>query len=105
MIEISNINPIRKNSVLATCTVYIKPWKMFMHEVVIFEKGASRWLGMPSRKYEKDGEIKYVELLTFDNEATKKSFRNQILEVVEKYLDTNPECSPENVIVESEFPF
>lgn len=106
MIEISNINPIQKNNLLATCTVYIKPWKIFLHEVTIFEKGQNRWVGMPSRAYEQNGEKKYVELITFEGDAVKKRFRDQICHAVDKYLLSNPDCKPEDVIKEDDaFPF
>lgn len=106
MIEVSNINPVMKNSLLATCTVYIKPWHIFLHEVAIFEKGANRWISMPSRQYEKDGEKKYIELITFDSDGVKKRFRDQIMVAVDKFLHENPDCKPEDVIKdEIEFPF
>lgn len=106
MIEVSNINPVMKNSLLATCTVHIKPWKLYLHEVTIFEKGANRWVGMPSRQFEQNGEKKYVELITFEGDAVKKRFRDQICQAVDKYLATNPDCKPEDVITEdSDFPF
>ena len=106
VIEISNINPVMKNNLLATCTVYIKPWKIFLHEVTIFEKGQNRRVGMPSRQYEQNGERKYAELITFDSDAVKKRFRDQICSAVDKYLESNPDCTPEDVIKENEnFPF
>lgn len=106
LIEISNINPILKNNLLATCTVHIKPWKIFFHEVTIFEKGQNRWVALPSRAYESNGERKYVELVSFDNEGAKKRFRDQVCEAVDKFLAANPECKPEDLIKEDEpFPF
>jgi len=106
MIEVSNINPVNKNSLLATCSVYIKPWHIFLHEVTIFQKGANRWVGMPSRQFESGGEKKYVELITFDSDAVKKRFRDQIMVAVDKFLDANPDCTPEDVIKEDQdFPF
>ena len=106
MIEVSNINPINKGNVLASCSVYIKPWHVLFHEVLIFEKGANRWISLPSRKYEANGETKYVELVSFDSDAVKRRFRDQIMTAVDKFLAGNPDCTPEDVIKEdAELPF
>ena len=107
MLEVQNINPINKGSLIATCDVHIIPWKLTLHEVKIFEKGANRWIVMPSREYSNEmGEKKYVDLITFDNEAVKNRFRSQIMGAIDKYLSENPDMKPEDVIKESdELPF
>ena len=106
MIEVSNINPIHKNSLLATCTIYIKPWHLYIHEVGIFESGARRWVNLPSRKWEKDGETKFIPLMAFDSDGVTKRFRDQIMSAVDKFLESNPTCQPEDAIKESdELPF
>ncbi len=99
MIEILNINPVNKGSLLATCDVHIIPWKMTLHEIKIFEKGAQRWLGMPAKEFTNDmGEKKYTDLVSFDNDSVKIRFRNQIMAAVDKFLADNPELKPEDVI-------
>ena len=103
MIEIENISAIQKGSLLATCDVHILPWKLTLHEVKIFEKGANRWIGLPSREYTNDmGEKKYIELVTFDNDGVKNRFRNQIMGAIDKYLAGNPDLKPEDLIKENE---
>lgn len=107
MLEVQNINSVNKGSLLATCDVHIIPWKMTLHEVKIFQKGSNRWLGMPAREYTSDlGEKKYTDLVTFDNEGVKNRFRSQIMGAVDKYLESNPDLKPEDVIKENdELPF
>lgn len=107
MLEIININAINKGNLLATCDVHIIPWKMTLHEVKIFEKGANRWLGLPSKEFMNDqGEKKFIELITFDSEGVKNRFRSQIMGAVDKYLASNPEMKPEDVVKEDdEMPF
>jgi hypothetical protein len=107
MIEVQNINAVNKNSLLATCDVHIIPWKLTLTEVKIFEKGANRWISMPSREYTNDlGEKKYIELITFDNDGVKTRFRNQVMGAVDKFLSNNPDMKPEDVVNESDaFPF
>ncbi len=99
MIEVQNINALNKGSLLAICDVYIKPWHMTLHDVKIFQKGANRWLGMPSKEFiTETGEKKYVELITFEGEAVKNRFRSQVMGAVDKFLESNPDMEPEDVI-------
>ncbi len=106
MIEIENINPINKNSLLASCDIHIKPWKIRFHEVKIFQKGANRWIALPAREWTNpEGEKKYIELISFDNEAIKNKFREQILEAIDKFLDKNPDMEVDDVIKDEALPF
>lgn len=107
MIEVQNINPVNKGTLLATCSVKIIPWKMTLHDVKIFEKGTNRWLGMPSKEFTNDlGEKKYTELMTFDCDAVKNRFRSQIMGAIDKFLEGNPDLTPEDAIKETdEIPF
>lgn len=103
MIEISNVQAVNKGSLLAKCDVYIAPWDLELCEVKVFEKGANRWLGMPSREFTNQlGEKKYIELINFRKETTKTRFRAQILEAVDKFLLANPDMKPEDAIKEEE---
>lgn len=103
MLEVKNIQPINKGSMLAKCDVHIKPWRMTLCEVKIFEKGAARWIGLPSREFINDmGEKKYIELIHFDNDGVKNSFRNQIMGAIDKFLAENPDMKPEDVIKEDD---
>lgn len=106
MIEISNINPINKGSVLATCTVHVKPWKLKFHKVMIFQKGINRWVTLPSEKYEADGETKYKDLMEFDDATVAKRFKEQVLLAVDLYIDQHGDLTPEDVVKKDEaFPF
>lgn len=103
MIEVQNINALNKGSLLATCDVHIVPWKITLHDVKIFEKGANRWIGMPAKEITNNmGEKKYIELITFDNEGVKNRFRSQIMGAIDKYLANNPDMTPEDAIKETD---
>lgn len=106
MIEVKNIEAINKGNLLAKCDVHIIPWKLTLHEVKIFEKGQNRWITLPSREFVNDmQEKKYIELITFDNDSVKNRFRSQIMEAVYKFLQQNPNLTPEDVIKDEELPF
>lgn len=106
MIEVTNINAINKGSLLATCDVYIQPWDLELLEVKIFEKGANRWLGMPSREIVNSmGEKRFIELITFRKETTKNRFRAQILTAIDEFLNKNPNMKPTDAIRDEPIPF
>lgn len=106
MIEVKNIQPVNKGCVLCTCSIHIKPWQLTMHEVRVFEKGANRWIGMPSREKGVGVEKSYVELLTFDSDAVKNKFRDQIMTAIDKYLVENPDMKmPDVITLDAECPF
>lgn len=106
MLEIKNINPINKGSLLATCDVHIIPWKMTLIDIKIFQKGSNRWITLPSKEYVNEmGEKKYTELVAFDNDAIRSRFRGQIMEAIDAYLMQNPDLKPEDVIKEEDLPF
>jgi len=103
MLNVENIKAINKGNLLATCDVHIQPWKMTLNEIKIFQKGANRWISLPAKELISDsGEKKYIELITFDNENVKNRFRNQIMGAIDKYLESNPEMKPEDLIKEDE---
>lgn len=106
MIDVINVNPINKGDLVASVSVYIRPWKMKIHEITVMQKGVNVWVNLPQRKYEKDGETKYAKLIEFDDPGADKRFRDQITQAVNTYIDKNGALEPENVIKDDEeFPF
>ena len=98
MIDVQNICPVGKGCILATCSVHIVPFKITLHEVKIFEKGARRWIGLPAREKMVGNDKTYIELITFDNESVKNKFRDQIMGAIDKYLELNPSMKMDDVI-------
>ena len=106
MLEILNINPINKGSLLASCDVHIVPWKMTMREVKVFEKAGRRWVRLPCREViNAMGEKNYIEVICFDTDAIKTRFTSQVTTAIDEYLLANPDMTPEDVIKEEEIPF
>lgn len=107
VIEVLNIKPINKNSLLAVCDVRIVPWKLTLKEVKIFEKGTNRWISLPAKQSQMpDGNMRYDELIAFDNDSIKQRFRDQIMEAVDAFLATNPDMKPEDAIkFDDDLPF
>jgi hypothetical protein len=72
---------------------------MTIHSINIFQKGANRWIAMPTKQEIKDDGVKiYNEVMTFDSEVVRNRFRSQILEAIDAELEKNPDMTPEDVI-------
>jgi len=102
MIEVISVNPINKGDMLASVSVAIKPWKLKIHEITVMQKGVNRWVNLPQRKYEANGETKYAKQLEFDDAGVEKRFRDQIMAAVDEYIMRNGDLVPEDVVKEEE---
>lgn len=101
LIEISNIFPIHKGDLMATCSVQIKPWGMTFHKVTVWQKGVNRWISLPREKYEnREGETKYNDLIQFDDNNAKKRFSDQIITAVNEYIENEGDFTPQALITE-----
>lgn len=106
LIEISDVEPINKGALLATCSVRIVPWKLTFHDVKIFSKGQNRWLTLPSKEFtNQTGEKKYIPQITFDSDSVATRFRNQVMAEFDFYLEGNPDMTPEPLIRNEDVPF
>ncbi len=73
-----------------------------------FVKGENSWVGGSTRKYEKDGETRYLPWGGFCDDAVQRRFLTQIRTAFKKYLEKNPSMEPEPVLkaeMDEEIPF
>ena len=103
MIDLRNIQPVQKGTLLLMCDVHVKPWKYAFKKVKVFEKGQSRWVALPTTQFTtKTGEVKYEETGEFDTPAILTSFRNQVMAIVDQYLASNPDLKVEDAVKEDD---
>lgn len=106
MIEIFNVRPINKGNIVASCSVYVKPWDYDFHKVTIFQQGENKWVSFAREKYEtKDGEIKYNDLGGFRDQQKTNRFRKQVVKAIEDYIAKNGALEPEDPIKDEPNPF
>lgn len=105
MIEVVSVKPINKGDCIASVSVHIKPWKLKLNEVMVMQKGVNRWLNLPQRKYEVNGESKYAKLFEFDDTAIENRFRDQVLKSIDEYIEQHGDLVPEDVIKDEPLPF
>jgi len=91
MFEIENPKRVGVGSFFGTFTAHDTTSGQLIRDIKLFEKGGSRWINFPSKEYtNKEGQTKYWELVTYDSLEKIKSVKAEILEAVEKYMESNP---------------
>ncbi len=80
---ISDVRPLDRNTLKASFTVTL-PSGMVVHECTLHIKGDSRWVGLPARSYERNGERKWVPIIEFTDRATADRFRDAVLAAIER---------------------
>ena len=71
--EILNYKPINKGFLVGKFDLQIPEWgKLTICECTLFEKDGKRWISLPSKQYEKDGQKKHFNLIRFDLAVLKK---------------------------------
>jgi hypothetical protein len=70
---------ISRGSLIGSFDVEL-PSGLIIHDCKLFEKGASRWIGLPSREYIKnDGTKSYFPILEFRDRETSDRFRDAVM--------------------------
>lgn len=80
--KIINFKSIEKGYLRGFFDVIIEEWGMTI-ACSYFDKDGKKWVNLPSREYEKDGQKKYQSLVKFD-EARHKKFQDSVLSLIAK---------------------
>jgi hypothetical protein len=83
--SVSNWKPFEKNTPRGFLSL-TTPSGMVIHGVTLHQKGDSRWLGMPSRSFEKDGTTTWTSVVEFASKAARDKFQAEALAAVDRFL-------------------
>lgn len=87
MIQVIKYKAINKNTLQAMIDIKVPKWGNFIiRDISYFKRSDQRWVSMPSRQYEKDGEKKYYSYNMFEDLATMKQFQEKIMEALDEYV-------------------
>jgi hypothetical protein len=62
-----------------------------------FEKDNSRWMSMPSKPYEKEGQKKFFQQIVLDTPEMKADFEKDAFDALDKHLRESPAPSQEEL--------
>lgn len=85
--KIQKYKPIEHPSVKASFSILMEEWgDLMINDCKLFEKGTSRWISLPSRQYEAEGEKRYYNIVTFATIEKVKAFQAQVLAAIDAML-------------------
>jgi DNA-binding cell septation regulator SpoVG len=90
MIEITHYKANDKGAKTATISIKIPKWGNFLiKEISLFAKDGKRWLSMPSRTFELEGQKKYFQFVSFESREIGDKFQGEVFKALDKYLESN----------------
>jgi len=89
-ILIQDWREVDKGALKAGFSAYIENWKLYIRDMAYFEKDGKRWVNMPSRKYEADGETKYFNYVRFEKEVQER-FNQAVLDAIGDQIKKEPQ--------------
>lgn len=86
MIEITNYKAINKGALVGSFAVKMPTWNFFINDINLFQKEGRRWISMPSRSYEKDGQTKYFPFCGLMNKDAHDRFQEHALKALDRWF-------------------
>jgi len=77
--------PYSKNTLVGFLSLEL-PSGLIIHNVMLHERSNSRWVTMPAREYQKDGEKTWMPLIEFADKETREAFQERALEAIDAHL-------------------
>jgi hypothetical protein len=71
--HISNYRHIGKGTLVDTFTLHLASG-MIIHNVMLHLKADKRWIGLPAREYQVNGERKFARIIEFTDKSTAEKF-------------------------------
>ena len=88
-IQISNWRPRTKNTLRGFFSVTL-PSGMILHDLMLCEKGDSRWINLPTREYkDTQGQRSFANIIEFADEELYNRFRNAVMAALDRYFAEN----------------
>lgn len=84
-ITVANWRPFEKNTLRGFISL-TTPAGLVINGVTLHEKGDSRWVSMPAKQYEKDGETGWAPVVEFATKDARERFQAAALAAVDEYL-------------------
>jgi hypothetical protein len=77
--------PFERNTLRGFLSIEL-PSGLILHGCTLHEKTGSRWVGLPAREYQKDGERIWSPLIEFSTREVRQAFQEQALAAFDAYM-------------------
>jgi DNA-binding cell septation regulator SpoVG len=86
-LSITNWKVYEKNTLRAFFSLSL-PSGLIIHNCALHQKDGARWIGLPSRQYQKDdGSIAYSPLVQFVSKDARQRFQATALEAMDRFME------------------
>jgi hypothetical protein len=93
-ITIANWQPRIKNTLRGFFSATL-PSGLTIHHLALHEKNESRWIGLPSREWVNEQNVKqYARLIEFRDRGTADKFQATVLAALDRHLESLGEVPP-----------
>ena len=83
-VQIIEWKPFERNTLRGFLTIAL-PSGMVLHDCTLHVKNGSKWIGLPSQKFEgKDGKTGYKPIVEFVDRATAEHFRDVVIQALKE---------------------
>ena len=86
IVEVISFKPFVKNTLQGFLDLKLPAIGLSISGCTLHQKNESRWVGLPGRQYEENGEKKWAVILDFASKEAKNSFQKAAIAAVDQYL-------------------
>ena len=78
--------PYAKNTLVGFLTLEL-PGGVIVHGITLHQKSDSRWVSMPAKEYEKDGQKTWAPIIEFSSKSARERFQAAAVSALEAYME------------------
>lgn len=90
MIECTQFKRFQKGSLQGFASIYVEKWDMDIPGFKLFMKDGRKWVNLPDRRYEDNGEEKFAPLFRFREKDNEDLFKEQVRKAISDYCAAHP---------------
>jgi hypothetical protein len=80
-------SPFSKNTLIGFLSLEM-PSGLVINDVCLHSKNGSKWVSLPARQYELNGEKRWTPYVEFNDRECRESFQQLAIAAVDAYLDS-----------------
>lgn len=96
--EVLKYRSVDKGNLLGFLNLKVTKWGVALNDLSVFQKNGHRWVNLPSRQYEQDGEKKFFPYISFETKEMKDAFSKKVLEALDEFSKVQPKETAASVV-------